>query len=185
MKLNRDLIYITIIVCLIAALSQLYYSLVWQPNWQEAKNREVSIYYSREVAANELVIDQIHQADKYVYFAIYTFTREDIKDALIAAKLRGLDVHGLIDRKQSMELEPQAKIVAELQGAGIPIEFNDHSAIMHLKTLVTDKSFVSGSYNWTASATERNDEVLEIGRDEKLRRSYQKLLETLLRKYSY
>ncbi len=185
MKLNRDLIYITIIVCLIAALGQLYYSLVWHPAWQEAQSREVQIYYNRDVAANELVIEQIQQAEKFVYFAIYTFTREDIKDALISAKQRGLDVHGLVDKKQSMELQPQAKIIAELQGVGIPIEFNDHSAIMHLKTLVTDKSFISGSYNWTASATERNDEIIEIGRDEELRRSYQKLLETLLRKYSY
>ncbi len=185
MKLNRDLIYITIIVGLIAALAQLYFSLVWQPAWQETKNREVRIYYNRDVAANELVIDQIQQADKFVYFAIYTFTREDIKNALLSAKQRGLDVRGLVDKRQAMELEPQAKIIATLQGAGIPIEFNDHSAIMHLKTLVTDKSYVSGSYNWTASATDRNDEVLEIGQDEQIRRNYQKLLETLLQKYSY
>lgn len=185
MKLNRDLIYITVIVVLAAACAQLYYSLVWQPSWQEQQARQVKIYYNREVAANELVIDQINQAERFVYFAIYTFTLPDIKDALLGAKYRGLDVRGIMDKKQSKEIDEQAKIVKELKDAGIPIVFNDHSAIMHLKTLVTDKSYVSGSYNWTDSATERNDEVIEIGRDEELRRKYLHVLETLLQRYSF
>lgn len=88
------------------------------------------------------------------------------------------------DKKQSTEIDQQAAIIKELQNAGIPIVFNDHSAIMHLKTLVTDHSYVSGSYNWTESATERNDEIIEIGRDDELRRKYQRVLETLLQRYS-
>lgn len=184
MKLNRDLIYITVIVALIATCAQLYYSLVWLPSYQVQQARQVEVYYNREVATNELVIDQINQADRFVYFAIYTFTRQDIKDALLGAKYRGLDVRGVADKKQSTEIDQQAAIIKELQNAGIPIVFNDHSAIMHLKTLVTDHSYVSGSYNWTESATERNDEIIEIGRDDELRRKYQRVLETLLQRYS-
>lgn len=184
MKFNRDLIYITVIIALIAACAQLYYSLGLQPKYQEYKAREVEIYYNREVPANELLIDEIQKADQFVYFAIYTFTRHDIKDALIAAKLRGLDVKGVLDRRQSQELDEQAEIIKELTAAGIPLYFNDHSAIMHLKTLVTEKSYVTGSYNWTASATDRNDEILEIGQDEELRLKYLNVLETLFQLYS-
>lgn len=184
MKLNRDLIYLTIIVGLIAACGQLYYSLALRPAYQEQQAKQVSIYYNREVPANELLIDEINKADKFVYFAIYTFTRTDIKDALLGAKYRGLDVRGVADKKQSQELDAQQAIIKELQNASIPIMFNDHSAIMHLKTLVTDKSYVTGSYNWTASATDRNDEILEIGRDEKLRLMHLRVIETLLNKYS-
>lgn len=184
MKLNRDLIYIATIVALIAACAQLYYSLGWQPQAAERQARAVEIHYNKNIAGNELIIEQINQAERFVYFAIYTFTRQDIKDALIGAKYRGLDVRGVVDKKQSQTLDLQTAIVKDLQAAGIPIAFNDHAAIMHLKTLVTDKSYVSGSFNWTASATDSNDEILEIGRDDELRRKHQHVIEELLRRYN-
>ncbi|HMQ01917.1 MAG TPA: phospholipase D-like domain-containing protein [Candidatus Doudnabacteria bacterium] len=184
MKLNRDLIYITIIVALIAASAQLYYSLALQPAWQERNARQVEIYYNKQVAANELLIEQINDAEQFVYFAIYTFTRQDIQDALIGAKYRGLDVQGVMDYKQSTQLAPQQNVVKELQSSGISIVFNDHSAIMHLKTLVTDKSYFTGSFNWTASGTDRNDEIIEIGRDDELRQKHLNVLNELFRRYS-
>lgn len=183
-KINHHLIYFTIIISLLAAMAQIYYSFNLQPALQERSERQVKIYYNQEVRANELVIDEIQKAEKYVYFAIYTFTRTDIKDALLAAKLRGLDVRGVVDREQTKKLDEQRKIVGELEQAGIKISFQDHSAIMHLKTLVTEKSFVSGSYNWTSSATNLNDEILEIGRDEDLRRQYERVIKTLLDRYN-
>jgi phosphatidylserine/phosphatidylglycerophosphate/cardiolipin synthase-like enzyme len=183
MKLNRDLIYITTIVALVAACAQLYYTFNLKPALDEYQARSVDVYYNREVAGNELIIEQINKSERFVYFAIYTFTRQDIKDALLGAKYRGLEVRGVMDKKQSLELDEQAAIYKELTAAGIPIGLNDHSAIMHLKTLVTDKSYVSGSFNWTASATDRNDEIMEIGRDEDLRQKHLRVLETLLKKY--
>jgi phosphatidylserine/phosphatidylglycerophosphate/cardiolipin synthase-like enzyme len=54
---------------------------------------------------------------------------------------------------------------------------------MHLKTVVTDKSYVSGSYNWTAAATTLNDEVIEVGSDEGVRVQYEHVLRELLGKY--
>ena len=183
MKLNRDLIYITIIVALIAACAQLYYSFNLKPALDEQQARSVDVYYNHEVAGNELIIEQINQAEKFVYFAIYTFTRQDIKDALLGAKYRGLDVRGVMDKKQVAEQDEQAAIYKELTAAGIPIGQNDHNAIMHLKTLVTDKSYASGSFNWTASATDRNDEIIEIGHDEDLRQKHLRVLATLLAKY--
>jgi phosphatidylserine/phosphatidylglycerophosphate/cardiolipin synthase-like enzyme len=184
-KINKDLIYITIIVGLIALSAQLYYSFHVKPAWQERTARQVEVYYNQEVAGNELLINEINSAERYVYFAIYTFTRQDIKEALIGAKYRGVEVRGVMDKKQSTTLNTQAAIVKDLQQAGIPIVFNDHDAIMHIKTLVTEKSYFTGSFNWTASATDRNDEIIELGRDEELRRKHQKVIETLLYKYSF
>ncbi|QQS22695.1 phospholipase D family protein [bacterium] len=183
LKFNRDIIYITIIVALVAGLAQLYFSLNFQPAWEDHRAREVKVYYSKEVAANELLIDQILNAKKYVHFSIYTFTMPDIKDALIAAKYRGLEVKGIIDKEQTDKIDAQKAIVKELRAAGIPIGFQDHSAIMHLKVLVTDQSYVSGSYNWTASATDKNDEVIEVSRDPELRIQYQKLLNKMFALY--
>ncbi len=63
-----------------------------------------------------------------------------IKDALLGAQHRGIDVRGIMDRKQSMEIDSQRKIFKELTEAGIPVVIQDHAAIMHLKTIVSEKA---------------------------------------------
>ncbi len=80
-------------------------------------------------------------------------------------------------------MDSQKAIVKELQKAGIPIVFNDHSYIMHMKAVVTDKAYVSGSYNWTAAATNLNDEIIEVGYDENIRKQYQKVIEEVIETY--
>lgn len=182
-KINKDIIYLTIIVTLIAGIAQLYFSFNVQPILESNQAREVSIYYSYDTKGNELIIDEIRKAEKFVYFAIYTFTRSDIKDALLSAKYNGLEVVGLMDKEQTDSIEQQRDIAKELHAAGIPVSYDDHTAIMHLKVLVTDKSYVTGSFNWTTSATDKNDEVLEIGRDETIRKQYQNLVQDLFAKY--
>ncbi len=179
MKWNKDLIYIAVITLLLAALGQLVYSYKYVPY----QARKVEVFYNQDTQANRKVIEAIQEADKFVYFAIYTFTRLDIKDALLGAKHRGLDVRGITDRDQIEKIELQGKIVKELRDAGIPVTTQDHSAIMHLKTIVTDKTYVSGSYNWTAAATSLNDEVIEVGDDDGIRRQYERVLIELLGKY--
>ena len=176
----RDVVYLIVIALLIALSGQFYYTYHYKP----AKEREVRVYYNHDVAANVEITNTIQDAEKFVYFAIYTFTREDIRDALLAAKYRGLEVRGIVDKKQSFGLNAQEKIIKELQAAGVDIVFNNHSYIMHLKTVVTDKGYVTGSYNWTASATDSNDEIIEVGVDEDLRKQYQKTLEEIINKYA-
>lgn len=175
----RDGVYLIVIALLIALCGQFYYTYHYKP----AAERDIRIYYNHDIAANQEITKMIQDADQFVYFAIYTFTREDIRDALLAAKYRGLEVRGIVDKKQSFGLDSQEKIIKELQNAGVDIVFNNHSYIMHLKTVVTEKGYVTGSYNWTASATDSNDEIIEVGYDEDVRRQYQKTLEEIISKY--
>lgn len=176
---TKEKLYIAVIVLLIALCAQFYYTFRYKP----AADREIQVYYNQDRELNKEIINLTREADKFVYFAIYTFTRYDIKDALLAAKYRGLEVKGIADRNQNADIEIQTKIIKELREAGIPVLEQDHSAIMHLKTLVTDKAYASGSFNWTAAATNLNDEVLEVGRDENIRKQYQNILGELFNKY--
>ena len=108
----------------------------------------------------------------------------DIKDALLAAKYRGLEVKGITDRKQVAEVDQQKQIIKELREAGIPVFEQDHMGIMHTKLMVTDKAYASGSYNWTAAATNLNDEVLEVGKDESIRKQYLNIFNELWARYA-
>lgn len=173
----KEKIYLLVIAALIALCGQFYYSYRYLPE------HEISVYYNQERELNREIIREIRDADRFAYFAVYTFTRTDIKDALLAAKYRGLDVKGLTDRDQYEKLESQRKIIDELKKNGIPVYVQDHSGIMHLKVLVTDKAYASGSYNWTAAATNLNDEVLEVGTDNNLRQTFEKILLEMFAKY--
>jgi phosphatidylserine/phosphatidylglycerophosphate/cardiolipin synthase-like enzyme len=143
--------------------------------------RDFTVLYSLDKQQNDqALVHMMDGARTYIYFAIYEFTKEDIADALIRAKDRGLDVRGIMDAGQSQDAE-QARIVSELRDAGISIEFQRHpKGIMHLKLMVTDNAYALGSYNWTESATVVNDEVLEIGTAEPLREKYFDIVKKVL-----
>ncbi len=179
MKLTKDAVYLAVIALLIALCGQFFYTYYYKPQAE----RQIRVYYNQDIEANKRIVQTIQDADKFVYFAIYTFTRTDIKDALLGAKHRGLDVKGVMDREQTQKIDDQKQIYKELQEAGIPLAVQDHSAIMHMKTVVTDKGYASGSYNWTSAATNLNDEVLEIGNDDAIRKQYLSVLEELFRRY--
>ena len=141
---------------------------------------QVRVVYSLDKKENDQeIINLIDSADKYVYFAIYTFTKDDIVQALIRAKERGVLVWGIMDSEQSNS--NNKTILAELRSYNIPIEIEKHTdGIMHIKTIVTDKAYASGSYNWTESATSHNDEVLEIGTNKYLHDKYLGIIEKVL-----
>jgi len=176
---TKEGIYWGIILVLLILCGKFYYSHYYAPA------QEIRVYYNRDTQENKQIISLIQNADRFVYFAIYTFTRTDIADALLGAKHRGLDIRGVVDANQLKSLPNQQKIVQELRSAGIPIVIQDHSALMHIKAIVTEKGYASGSYNWTATATDQNDEVLEIGADEMVRKQYESILKKVFQKYDY
>lgn len=54
---------------------------------------------------------------------------------------------------------------------------------MHIKALATGKAYALGSYNWTALATNENDELLEIGSSAQLVQTYHAILTKLIDLY--
>lgn len=176
-KNKKESIYLLVIILLVALCAQFYYSFKYEPE------HRISVYYSYDEKLNQQIIEQIKNADKFVYFAIYTFTRDDIKNALLGAKYKGLTVIGITDRQQLAQIDTQKSIIKELRDNGIPVYEQDHTGIMHMKVVVTDKSYASGSYNWTAAATNINDEILEVGKDENIRQKYEGILKEIFNKY--
>ncbi len=144
------------------------------------------VLYSLDAKQNDKeIIALIDAAKSKIYFAIYTFTLPSIADALIAAKKRGIAVYGIVDGGQAAS-SYSAPIIKQLVDAGIPVVTEKHatgSGIMHIKTIVTESAYATGSYNWTKSGTTINDEILEIGTDPTLRQTYENILRRLFEAY--
>jgi hypothetical protein len=146
----------------------------------------VRVIYSLDQKQNDKeIIALIDGAKSRIYFAIYEFTLKNIADALVAAKKRGVVVRGLVDAGESANSYDRP-IISELTDAGISVVTEKHSTdngIMHIKAIVTDSAYAIGSYNWTSSATNLNDEILEIGTGAALRQTYENILKRLLDAY--
>lgn len=113
----------------------------------------------------------------HLRFAVYALTYPPFIDEIIAAKKRGVNVRGLVDKSQTGGAHMMAQ-VQRLQDAGVPVKWGDSNGKMHLKMLVTEAAYVSGSFNWSMSAQTVNDEVVEVGRNcESVRSQYEKIWE--------
>jgi phosphatidylserine/phosphatidylglycerophosphate/cardiolipin synthase-like enzyme len=79
-----------------------------------------------------------------------------LADAMLAAKERGVDVRGVMDNTQAAH---PASEFQRLLDAGAELRLDGEGGSLHHKVLVIDETIVvTGSYNFSANAEERNDE---------------------------
>lgn len=116
---------------------------------------------------------EIDQAKKELLVAVYAFTNDELAGALVAAKKRGVNVQVVIDRdfdgrtesSKGKYFEANKIPLRRLSGTKSKNQERD-SGLMHQKFAVIDRKTVfTGSYNWTHSAENANDENLLLFRD--------------------
>jgi phosphatidylserine/phosphatidylglycerophosphate/cardiolipin synthase-like enzyme len=94
--------------------------------------------------------------------SIYSLTHPDIVKAIGDARQRGIQVRVITDKEEAAG-NTQKHAVDDLLTLGIPVKVNLHSGLMHLKMSVIDgKTATIGSYNYTLSASQQNDEVMAV-----------------------
>jgi len=103
-------------------------------------------------------VDTLAGAHSTVLVQAYSFTSEPIAQALIEAYARGVDVEVILDKSQRTEDDARAR---PLLDAGIPVRSDAVHAIAHNKVMVIDgDTVITGSFNFTKAAEERNAETL-------------------------
>jgi phosphatidylserine/phosphatidylglycerophosphate/cardiolipin synthase-like enzyme len=110
------------------------------------------------------------RANSTIRVAIYSFTSDTLGDALVAAKARGIDVQVYYEGDN---LDGSGSEYQKLVAAGVSVRADVRSALMHHKFMVVDDRIVAtGSYNWSASAEDSNDENLVVIRSGFLAKDY-------------
>lgn len=114
--------------------------------------------------ASETIKGLIDSAEKTVRVAMYTFTRRDLADSLIAAKRRGVNVEVALDKSTSKNASK--KIDALLRKSKIKQYYNCGSELLHHKFVwIDDRIVAHGSANWTIAAFKQNDDCIMIHYD--------------------
>jgi phosphatidylserine/phosphatidylglycerophosphate/cardiolipin synthase-like enzyme len=112
---------------------------------------------SGELALHKL-LETFESATKRIYICIFTFTHEDIANALIKAKKRGIDVRVYIDKGSSTGTSK--KIVQLLHQNQVPTFPHLGAGLLHHKCALIDTTFLFGSTNFTKAAFTKNEEHL-------------------------
>lgn len=100
----------------------------------------------------------------------YSFTSASIAKALVDAHKRGGHVEIVLDKSQRSERYSSADFTAH---EGIPTFIDDKHAIVHSKVMVIDnETVITGSFNFTRAAEEKNAENLLIIRSKDLAQKY-------------
>ena len=133
------------------------------PVTAQAESGNVSCYFPRAGQKPQpALVKVISSAKETLDVAIYSFTDTKIADALISAEKNGVKVRVITDGQESKS-KYQKKVLNNLKKSGIPVKINTHSGLMHLKVTVADKkTATTGSFNYTKSAEEKNDEVFVV-----------------------
>lgn len=150
------------------------------PGTAQVKSGNVNCYFPREGQKPQpALIKVISSSEKTLDMAIYSFTDTKIADALAAAEERGVTVRVITDGQESKS-KYQKKVLDKLKKAGIPIKVDTHSGLMHLKITIADKkTATTGSFNYTKSAEEKNDEVFVVIKNSDVAKSFSEEFENM------
>ncbi|PNG46144.1 MULTISPECIES: phospholipase D family protein [unclassified Variovorax] len=110
-----------------------------------------------------LVLDTIRGARSTLLVAAYSFTSRPVATALRDAQRRGVKVFVVVDAGEAAKAYSAARFLANER---VPVRANARHALQHNKFIVADGTAVqTGSFNYTASAAQRNAENVLVVRN--------------------
>ena len=121
----------------------------------------VEIYFSPDDGVAQHILELLKAAQESIYFMAFSFTSNDIGAAIIERFRAGVAAAGVMDDGQ-VASNQGTEYDAFLQ-AGLDVRLDGNDGLMHHKVIIIDRQIViTGSYNFTASAEDRNDENIVI-----------------------
>jgi phosphatidylserine/phosphatidylglycerophosphate/cardiolipin synthase-like enzyme len=134
------------------------------------RDTPAEIHFSPRGGATDALVHRIDQARESIFVLAYSFTSEPIADALGRAARRGVNVEAVLDRGQRTARGGQGQT---LVSSGVTVYVDARHAIAHNKVMVLDgRAVVTGSFNFTKGAEEKNAENLLILDSPELARLY-------------
>ena len=121
----------------------------------------IETYFSPDDGTAAQIIAAIQNAEENIYFLAFSFTSDPIAEALLERAAAGVEVAGVFEESQY-----QSNTGGEfdrLAAAGLDVRLDGNVQNMHHKVFIVDGKIVAfGSYNFSKSAEERNDENIII-----------------------
>ncbi len=128
--------------------------------------------FSPKGGCTDAIVQELDKAKTSVLVQAYSFTSAPIAKALVAAHERGVKVEIILDKSNLTAQYTSGPYVAK---AGIPVKIDSAHEIAHNKVMIVDgETVITGSFNFTLAAEDKNAENLLIIRDKALAEKYTK-----------
>ena len=123
-------------------------------------------YFSPGATCAEVIIRKLKGAKRTIAICVFTISDNRITEAIVAAHQRGIDVRVITDNDKT---EDRGSDIDELARLGVAVKVDTSPNHMHHKFAVFDRlELINGSFNWTRSASNYNQENIVVSNDLKL-----------------
>jgi phosphatidylserine/phosphatidylglycerophosphate/cardiolipin synthase-like enzyme len=131
----------------------------------------VEVYFSPQDGTLQHILATVDSAEESIYFLAYSFTSDELADALIQKANSGVLVRGVFDKDQYHS--NSGTEFDTLLTAGIDVRLDGNQHLMHHKVIIIDGQIViTGSYNFSNNAEQHNDENTLIIHNQDISREY-------------
>jgi phosphatidylserine/phosphatidylglycerophosphate/cardiolipin synthase-like enzyme len=129
-------------------------------------NTQTQVCFSPGGDCTDAIVGQIEKARTEILVQAYSFTSAPIAKALINAHKRGIHVEIILDKSNKSKKYSAGDFTAHM---GVITYIDSRHAIAHNKIMIMDReTVITGSFNFTKAAEEKNAENLLIIRNKKL-----------------
>jgi len=126
----------------------------------------IDVAFSPAGGVTGMITNEIANAKRSIQMQAYSYTSQEITQALISAKKRGVDVRIIIDKsnvtgedKDNPRGQKEMQLLDSLVNIGIPMNVDYDFQIAHSKIIIVDGiDVITGSFNFTYSAEHNNAE---------------------------
>ena len=120
----------------------------------------IEIYFSPDDGVVARLVDIVRDATSSIDFMAYAFTSDILAEAMLARAQAGVVVRGVMERGQASNPGSEYE---RLRQAGLDIRLDSNPGNMHHKVIIIDGvTVITGSYNFSHSAEQSNDENVLI-----------------------
>lgn len=150
----------------------------------EASKRETlaETYFTPGDDCPQRIAGLLKAAKKTAELCVFTITDDRISDRIIDAHRRGVAVRIVTDDEKAFD---PGSDISRLENAGVPVRVDRTRYHMHHKFALFDaEKLLTGSYNWTRSAANNNEENFIITGEQRFIRPFAELFEDLWKKFA-
>lgn len=137
---------------------------------------KIETYFSPNGGCEEAIIKRLNQAKKSICFATFVFTNRRIANTIVKRFNQGIKVRGIMEREG---FSPYYRYWL-FKDIKADVKWDNNFYLLHHKFFIIDnKILITGSYNPTRAAEEKNEENILIIQSPEICQFYQEEFERL------
>ena len=132
---------------------------------------EIEVYFSPDDGTIDRLLGLVGDAQDEILFMAYSFTDDELAQAILERAREGVVVAGVFDESQA--LSNQGGEYANLMENELAVRLDGNRYGMHHKVFIIDgRLVITGSYNFSNNAKTRNDENTLVIHDPEIAELY-------------